>query len=63
MTSREGEFSFICFGRVIFELFIQKGIVKEVHMEGLTEALETSWGNKLESVKTPETQKKRKRDS
>lgn len=62
MTSRECEFSFIPFGRVLSELFIKKGIVKEVQMSGLTEALETSVENKVEDVKCSETHKKRKCD-
>lgn len=42
MTSREVEFSFIPFGRVLSEMFVQKGIVKEIHIAGLNEVLDTS---------------------
>lgn len=50
LISRENEFSFIPFWKVFSELFVQKEIVKDVHMAGLTEALETFWGKKLAGV-------------
>lgn len=47
IASHEGMSLLIPFGRVIYELFHQEGIVKKVHDVGLNEVLETHWSLKL----------------
>lgn len=47
VTSHEGVSSLIPFGMVLSKLLFQQGIIENVQKDGLTEALETTWSQRL----------------
>lgn len=59
MASREEMSFFILYGRVLSELFSQEGIVKKVQKSGLTEALVTHWGLKLDVTESNNGQRQK----